>query len=183
MKRTINDKRIIGATSLTEVFTWIDAAYAVHDNMQSHTGGAISMGHGILHGKSSMQKLNVKTSTEAELVGVAEYVPYNIWLCMFLKEQGYEIKDNVIYQDNKSAMLMQKNGRNSCTENSRHINVRYFFVKDRIDKKEMRVEYLPTNLMVADYFTKPLYGKRFHAIRNFLMGWEDISTLSQIIDS
>ena len=55
------------------------------------------------------------------------------------------------------AMLMEKNGRNSCTGNSRHINIRYFFIKDRIDKKEVKVEYCPTEHMVADYFCKPLF--------------------------
>ena len=47
----INDERVIGATTLRELFTWIDAAYAVHNNMKTHTGGFISMGYGIIHGK------------------------------------------------------------------------------------------------------------------------------------
>ena len=50
---TINKKRIIGARSLKDLFTWIDAAYAVHANMRGHTGGAMSMGYGVLHEKSS----------------------------------------------------------------------------------------------------------------------------------
>ena len=54
---TIDEKRVIGARSLKELFTWIDAAYAVHANMRGQTGGAISMGYGLLHGKSSKQKL------------------------------------------------------------------------------------------------------------------------------
>ena len=123
LKRTIDDIRVIGVDSLSKLYTWIDAAYAVHDNMRSHTGGAMSMGHGIVHGRSGIQKLNTKSSTEAELVGVSEYIPYNIWLMMFLDAQGYGVKDNIIYQDNQSAILMEKNGRNSCTGNSRHINV------------------------------------------------------------
>ena len=161
LKCTIDDIRTIGATSLTELYTYIDAAFTVHDNMQSHTGGAISMGYGIVHGKSSMQKINTKSLTEAELVGISEYIPYNLWLLHFLDAQGYGIKDNVVYQDNQSTICMAKNGRDSTTGNSRHINIRYFFVKDRIDKGEMRVDYVPTNVMLADYFTKPLMGKRF----------------------
>ena len=128
-----------------------------------------------------MQKLNTKSSTEAELVGVSEYIPYNLWLMMFLDAQGYGIKNNVVYQDNKSAILMERNGRNSCTGNSRHINVRYFFVKDRIDKGEIRVEYLPTDLMLADYFTKPLNGAKFEYFREFIMGWRPISELKNAI--
>ena len=182
LKRTKNDIRVIGAESLQDIYTWIDAAYATHDNMRSHMGGAISMGYGVVACKSAMEKINVKSSTEAELVGLAEYLPYNIWLLMFLKHQGYGIKHNTIYQDNKSAILMEKNGRNSCTGNSRHINIRYFFVKDRIDKKEVKVEYCPTHLMLADYFSKPLTGKLFHTQREFLMGWRPMSDLIKMIN-
>ena len=53
LKRTINDVRIIGATSLQDLFTWVDAAYAVHNNMRSQTGGAMSFGVGIIHEKSN----------------------------------------------------------------------------------------------------------------------------------
>ena len=183
LKCTKVDVRIIGTQSLTDVFTWIDAAYAVHDNMQSHMGGAISMGYDIIAGKSAMEKLNVKSSTEAELVGMSEYLPYNIWLLMFLRAQGYGIVNNTVYQDNKSAILMEQNGRNSCTGNSRHINVRYFFVKDRIDKKELKVEYCPTHLMLADYFSKPLRGKLFREQREYLMGWRPLSDLIQQISN
>jgi len=91
--------------------------------------------------------------------------------------QGYEIKDNVVYQDNKSAILMEINGRNSCTGNSRHINIRYFWVKDRVDNKEVRIEYIPTHLMSADYFTKPLQGEQFRILRAYIMGWRPISEL------
>ena len=84
----------------------------------------------------------MKSSTEAELVGVSEYIPYNIWLLSFMDEQGYAVKDNILFQDNQSTIIMLKNERNSCIGNSRYINIRYFFVKDRIDKKEVigRVE-------------------------------------------
>ena len=174
---TLNDTRIIGASDLTKIFTWIDAAYAVNPDMRSQTGGAMSMGLGVLHAKCSKQKLNVKSSTEAELVGASEYIPYNLWLLLFLSAQGYEIKDNVLYQDNQSTILMLKNGRNSCTGNSRHINIRYFFVKDRVDKKELRVEYCPALIMLADFFSKPLQGHLFRKLRDVIMGYKPISSL------
>ena len=65
---------------------------------------------------------------------MGKYIPYNIWFMMFMSEQGYGIENNVIYQDNQSAMNMEKDGRNSCTVKSRHIHIRYFFVKNRIKK-------------------------------------------------
>ena len=177
LESTIDDVRIIGASSLERIFTWIDASYAVHVDMRGHTGGAISMGYGIIHGRAGKQKINTKSSTESELVGVAEYIPYNLWILMFLKEQGYEIRDNIIYQDNKSAMLMEQNGRNSCTGNSRHINIRYFWVKDRVENKEIKIQYCPTGLMLADYYTKPLMGTKFQEFRSYVMGWKNMNEL------
>ena len=103
---------------------------------------------------------------------MSEYIPYNIWFMNFLSEQGYKVKHNILYQDNQSAMRMEKNGRNSCTGNSRHIDIRFFFVKDRIDKGEMKLEYCPTYEMLADFFTKSLQGKAFKMYNDVLMGYK-----------
>ena len=92
------------------------------------------MGYGIIHCRSSKQKLNTKSTTESELVGTSEYVTFNIWMVMFYEEQGYEITQNGLFQDNESAINMEKNGQKSCTGNSGHINIRHFLVKDREDK-------------------------------------------------
>lgn len=174
---TIEETRFMGISDLGILFNWIDASYGVHPNMRSHTGGAMSMGIGLLHCKSSKQKLNTKSSTESELVGVSDYVPYSIWTGMFLEAQGYKLKQNIIYQDNQSAIKMEKNGRNSCTGRSRHINIRYFFVKDRVDKGELEIEYCPTLEMLADYYTKPLQGGLFQKFWKVIMGREPITFL------
>ena len=102
---------------------------------------------------------------------------------MFMGEQGYPIKDNTMYQDNQSTICMLKNGCNSCTGNSRYIHIRYFFVKDRIDKGEIRVEYCPSYLMFADFFTKPLQGELFKKFRDVIMGYLPISTLKLFVSS
>ena len=178
LHHTINIVRTIGCKDMNQLQTWVDAAFAVHPNMRSHTGGVMSMGKGIIHSKSAKQKLNTKSSTEAEIVGVSEYVPYTIWLTNFMKSQGYEFNNNNLYQDNQSAIRMETNGRNSCTGNSRHIDIRYFFVKDRVDKGELNIKYCPTHMMLADYFTKPLQGSLFRKFRDVIMGIDDISSLT-----
>ena len=59
--------------------TWMDAAYALHNDIHSHTGGAIMMGKGILYRKSSKKKLSTKSSsTEAEVVGASDFLPQTI---------------------------------------------------------------------------------------------------------
>ena len=177
LNQTKNDVRIIGCDSMTNIFTWVDAAFAVHYSMGSHTGGVMPMGWGTIHARSSKQKLNTKSSTEAEVVGLSKYVPYNIWIVNFLKAQGHSITNNIIYQDNQSAIKMEKNGRNSCTGNSRHIDIRFFYVKDRVEKGEMNIEYCPTGMMLADYFTKPLQGSLFNKFLDVIMVFPHISSL------
>ena len=61
------------------------------------------------------------------------------------------------------------NGRNSFTGKSRHIYIKYFLIKDQVDKGEIRIMYCPTHLMLADYFTKPLTGALFHKLRDIIM--------------
>ena len=58
-------------------------------------------------------------------------------------------------------MLLQNNGRFSCGKGTRHVAIRYFFISDRIEMKDIRVVYYPTEEMIADYFTKPLQGALF----------------------
>jgi hypothetical protein len=72
--------------------TWVDAAYPLHMDMHSRTGGAIMMEKGILYSKSSKQKLNTKSSTEAEVVGASDFLPQTIWTRNFIKAQGYKVE-------------------------------------------------------------------------------------------
>jgi len=78
-----------------------------------------------------------------------------------MEAQGWGLTDNVVMQDNKSTMLLEKNGKASSSKRMKHINVRYFFVTDRIAKGDLRVEWCPTAEMIGDYMTKPLQGAQF----------------------
>jgi hypothetical protein len=129
---TLDKFLTLGADDITIMKTWVDASYTVHNDMKSHTGGAVSFGRGAVMCKSSKQKLNTKSSTEAELVGASDYLPYPIWGKKFLEGQGYTLKENIFYQDNQSTIRFEKNGRRSCGPNSRHIDIRYFWIKDRL---------------------------------------------------
>jgi hypothetical protein len=157
------------ADNLHIVKWWVDASYAVHPDMKSHTGGTMTLGKGTVYGTSTRQKLNTKSSTEAELVGVNDVMPQVLWTRYFLEAQGYGVNDSIIYQDNQSAMLLEKNGRGSSSKRTRHINIRYFFVADQIAADEVKVAYCPTGDMLADFFTKPLQGSIFQKFRNQIL--------------
>ena len=96
-------------------------------------------------------------------------MPQILWTRYFLEAQGYGVRESVVYQDNQSAMLLEKNGRASSSKRTQFINIRYFFVTDRINAKEISVEYCPTGEMIADFFTKPQQGSLFKKFRDQIM--------------
>jgi hypothetical protein len=120
--------------------------------------------------KSSKQKIVTKSSTEAELVASSDYASHALWVRNFLCGQGYETGPVVLYQDNMSAMALMKRG-GPASERSRHIDIRQFWVKERVDAGEMVVRHLPTALMFANIMTKPLQGQQFVAERVMLTNW------------
>jgi hypothetical protein len=170
IKSTIDLDLTLSAKSTSVVKWWCDAAYAVRDDFKSQTGSTMSMGRGTIMNKSGKQKLNTKSSTEAELVGASDTVPQMIWTNYFLESQGFIIEHATLYQDNKSAMLMEQNGKFSSGKQTKHVNIRYFFIKDRIASGEIEIEHCPTDEMVADYLTKPLQGSKFVMFRDMILG-------------
>ena len=147
---------------------YVDASYGVHSDGKSHTGAVITLGKGAIFAKSSKQKIVSKSSTEAELIALSDMSSQIIWTRNFLIAQGYQVKAAIIYQDNKSTIELVKKGR-STSERTRHVHIRYFFVKDRVDAGEIKVEYKPTEEMVANILTKPLQGNLFKNMRRELL--------------
>ena len=89
-----------------------------------------------------------------------------------MKAQGWEVKDNLLLQDNNSSIKLEINGKASSSNRTRHINIRYFFIADRVQKGDVRIAYCPTEEMVADFFTKPLQGSTFRKFRDYIMNIE-----------
>jgi hypothetical protein len=171
LRGTLDEYLTLGADDTGMMKTWVDALYAVHMDMKSHTGGIVSFGIGAVMSKS----------TEAELVGASDYLPYPIWAKKFLAAQGYVLKENIFYQDNPSTIRFERNGRKSCGPNSRHIDIRYFFIKDQIGLKTIDVQHCPTEQMLADFFTKPLQGSLFRKFREVILGHKHIDSLKQSV--
>ena len=151
---------------------WIDASYAVHPDMHGHTGATMSMGNGSVFSGSWKQKLVTRSSTESEVVGVYDVLPQILWTKKFLEDQGVGIKDTILYQDNMSSILLERNGRQSSTKRTKHMDIRYFYIGDHIQSKTLSLQHCPTDEMLADYFTKPLQGSLFIRLRNYIMGAE-----------
>ena len=78
-----------------------------------------------------------------------------------------------MYQDNQSSILLENNGRASSSRRTKNLNIRSFFITYRIKKGELKIEYCPTDDMVADFFTKPLQGKKFTQFRKIIMNLKE----------
>ena len=127
----------MGADILSQFCICVDAAYGVHLDLKSHTVGCTYFGYGMLQCKSIKQKINTKSSTKVELVGVSDYLIYKIWICLFMGAQGYEIRQKIMFQDNQSAIKMEKIGKKLCTGKYRNIGICYFFSKRSIERKNV----------------------------------------------
>ena len=157
------------ADDMTVIQWWVDASFATHPNCRSHTGATLSFGKGPVYSLSSKQKLNTRSSTEAELVGINDVLSMILWTRLFLEAQGYHVTDNVLHQVNESTIKLARNGRRSSSKQTRHIEIRYYFVTDHIERDRLRVSYCPAGDMLADYFSKPLQGSLFRKFRNLIL--------------
>ena len=148
-----------------------DTAFILHDDFRSHTGSTFMMGTGATASFSRKQGMNTRSSTNVEVVATDKIISPMIWTQSFLEAQGYPIKENILYQDNKSAMLLKINGHKSTGKCSCHLSIQYFYVADQKAKGHIDIRCCPTDKMIRDYMTKPLHGAKFN---NF---WQQIMHL------
>ena len=169
LKGTKYMKLTITVENLNSIKWWIDASDRTHMDMKGHSGYGMSFGKGAVLSYSQKQKINTKSSTESELVGMDAALSRVIWGLYFTEAQGYTIDQNIAFQDNQATMRLEVNGAMSQSRRTKHINARYFMVKDRIDEGELEVQYCPTKKMWTDVLNKPEQGAKFRLDRAELM--------------
>jgi hypothetical protein len=150
------------------ITSYIDSSFGVHPDGKGHTGTVITVGTGAVYCKSGKQKLVAKSSTEAELIGLSDGLSQVLWTRNFLISQGYSVQPATVAQDNKSTIALAEKGR-STSGRTRHVSIRYFFVKDRIESEDIAITYVPSDAMIADFFTKPMQGALFVRLRNAIL--------------
>jgi hypothetical protein len=106
------------------------------------------------------QKMNVQSSTEGEIFAVDDAATMILWMKVFLEAQGYDVQKNIVYQDNKRAILLETNGKKSSGKRTSALNLRYFFITDQVEKGNMQIEYCRTNNMVGNVFQSKARSSR-----------------------
>jgi tagatose-1,6-bisphosphate aldolase non-catalytic subunit AgaZ/GatZ len=161
---------VLSAAVQPTIEAYIDAAYGVHTAGKSHSAMFLTVGGGPILVKSSKQKLVTKSSTEAELVALSDLSSLVIWIREFLLGQGEDVGAATVFQDNMSTIALIDRG-SSNSDRTRHVNVRYYWLKDRVNSKEIKILHKDTNHMTADILTKALQGDKFIQLRSQLLNW------------
>ena len=148
--QTMDNKTYLGADDLGKFDMYVGVSFAVHPDRKSHTSGVITFGIGGLMILSTKQKLVTKSSTEGKLVGAGDYLPRGIcWMKRYMEGQrGVEIEEFDFHQDNEATVSIETNGRASESARlRRHVDIQYFFIKDKIQSNGMTLRYCNTAMM------------------------------------
>ena len=166
--QTLYMSLVLEGDNLHLIKWWVDASYTPNQDMKSHTGASMTLGQGCPITASSKQKINTKSSTEAEVVAVDDLMGHIMWINHFIEAKGISIKNNIVHQNNEAVILLESNGRKSSVKRTKHM-ILIFFVRDRIENKDTFVIHYPIEDMPGDYFTKATQGKKFYKFRKLVM--------------
>jgi histone deacetylase 1/2 len=150
-----------------EVNIMCDASHGVHHDGKGQGGALVLINANPVFFRSRKLKINSLSSTESELICVSDSLSPIINIMNIIDELGFEITRKTLYQDNVSTIRMIENGR-STSMKTKHINLRYFTIRERISEFGIRIKHLPTAEMLADMLTKPLQGSLFSKMRGKL---------------
>jgi hypothetical protein len=148
---------------------FIDASFGLHADRTSRTGVVAMLAGAAVAGWSGKQKLVSKSSTEAEVIGLSDGLSNILWMVLWLESQGHSVKPAIVYQDNQSCLALMKAGKKP-NQKTKHLEIRYYFAKSRVDNGDIALVYKPTEHMIADVMTKPLHGKVFMRFVDQILG-------------
>ena len=162
------DKNVFNSDGSIDVNCFIDSSHGLHDDLRGQTGIVIKLGSATIFARSAKQKLNTKSSTETELHGVAEEVSQAIWTKNWLESMNHKVRIINLHLDNKSTIIMLLTGK-CIGRNTRHINMRTFFIKQFIDDNTIKLVFTPTDKLFVDLLSKQMQGKKLIEFTNVLM--------------
>jgi hypothetical protein len=149
----------------TDLQVWSDSDWARdEDDRRSISGYVFKLGDGLISWASKKQATVATSSTEAEYMALAGAASHGLWIRRLLGELGLDIENETtpIYVDNRGAIDLAKDSRHHAR--SKHIDIKYHFIRERIEDQTFEVIHCPTADMIADGLTKPLAKSSFHSM-------------------
>jgi len=146
-----------------EVISYSDSDFAeCVDSRKSTFGYLFLLVGGPISWKSAKQTIIASSTMEAEFVACFEATIHGLWLRNFISWLGIVdtiVKSLKIYYDNSAAVFFSKNDKYS--NGAKHMKLKYFAVKEEVQKQRVSIEHITTTLMIADPLTKRLPPKTF----------------------
>lgn len=103
---------------------------------------------------SSKQQCTALSSTESEYVAISKGIAEGCWITNLMRELGLQFRNFKLYVDNQSAIHIAKNPEQH--KRLKHIDLKYHFIRDKVNEGIVSLEYIGTSEQIADLFTKPL---------------------------
>ena len=146
----------------TQIHVYADASHGIHPDGKGHDGICMSLGPnaGFFHVESGIQKLVSHSSTESELMTLDKAMTQVAAYEYLLEEWGLYVSPTLVFQDNQSTIRLTATGYNSLSK-TKHVALRFFYVKQVVDSGRAEIIYLQTDKMCADILTKVLIGTPF----------------------
>lgn len=155
LKKTKNFSIVYKRSKNACVEGYTDADYAgCHDTRRSTSGYIFMCASGPITWSSQRQSVVALSTTEAEYIALALGAKEAVWLKSFLGEIGMEQNSITVYVDNQSAIKLAHNPE--YHKRTKHIDIRYHFVREVCDSGKVQVSYIETKRQLADFLTKPL---------------------------
>lgn len=142
------------AESLSTIMWYLDCSYGVHWDSNEHTGVVMTRGNGVFINVSREHKVNIGSSTHAQLVSIFDALGWMMWCNLFFGAQGYSVNNDILFQDSTSTILLAKNWRLSADRQSKHIENHCFLITDKVTQNELQVLHKGTNDTLAYIHTK-----------------------------
>ena len=136
------------------------------DTRRSTTGYAFQLGGNTITWNSKRQQTVALSTTEAEYMALCQTGKEAIWIQKLFKELGLKDIETCLLEDNQGCLALAKNPINHAR--SKHIDVQYHFIREKVEQKEFNLEYCPTDKMLADVLTKPVAKQQFQKLRDAL---------------
>uniref|UniRef100_A0A0A9WLY1 Retrovirus-related Pol polyprotein from transposon TNT 1-94 n=1 Tax=Lygus hesperus TaxID=30085 RepID=A0A0A9WLY1_LYGHE len=169
LKSTKNLTLTYTNTNATTLNAYTDADWANGTDKKSTSGFAIFHGNNLVSWGSKKQVLVALSSTESEYIGAALATMELVYIQGIMVDICPKVKmKSTLFIDNMSASSLIKSYENS--KRTKHIDVKFHYVKDMYRKGEVDIQYVPTAENVSDIFTKALNYDKFEKFRNILFG-------------
>jgi hypothetical protein len=171
LNETKHLKLILQADQLKFAVHWyVNGSHQIHKDCRGKIGSLVTFGKGAICSSSTKTKQNTKSSTKTELISLGDKLTDIVWKGYFIKCQGYDLADEyvVFFQDNMSALSLEKNERIWSSKRTKHTKAKYFLIKDYYDAGEITSNSAWLMKCGQMYLTKPLQGQKFRDMWAFL---------------